>query len=64
MADKDEKMPVSSDQNTNPKMSLSTNNADYGHYFDESIHKGYNELIVEKYIPDTKPQSGEKEKKK
>jgi len=63
LADKDETMPVSSDQNTNPKMSLATNNTER-RYTGDSIHESSGHNITAKYIPKTEPKSGEKEEKK
>lgn len=62
MAEKDETMPVSSDQNTNPKMSMSTNNHER-RYSEDSIHKGF-EHITEKYIPKPEPKTGDNQIKK
>lgn len=62
MAEKDEIMPVSSDQNTSPKMSLSTNHTER-RYTNDSIQK-YEYIITEKYIPKTEPKTGEKKDKK
>lgn len=62
MADKDETMPVSSDQDSNPKMSLATNNTER-HYV-ESSNERYHELIVEKYIPKSEPKTGDKKNEK
>lgn len=63
MAEKDETMPVSSDQNTNPKMSLSTNNTTR-HYVESSIHTNDHNIIVEKYVPKNEPKTGENKIKK
>ena len=62
MADKDETMPVSSDQNTN--MSLATNNTERIITEDHALHRRYEHIITAKQIPETKPKADEKKKEK